>query len=124
MREVLEENYPDVQKVILVCDNLNTHSLGAFYEMYEPEQARLLARRLEIISTPKHGSWLNIAENELSALTRQCVKGMRFETIEELRKAVFAWAKQCNDKQKGVIWQFNCEKARIKLHSLYPKIKN
>ena len=124
MREVLEENYPDVQKVILVCDNLNTHSLGAFYEMYEPEQARLLARRLEIISTPKHGSWLNIAENELSALTRQCVKGMRFGTIEELRKAVFAWAKQCNDKQKGGIWQFNCEKARIKLHSLYPKIKN
>jgi hypothetical protein len=124
VRILLEEDYPNVEKVILVCDNLNVHSLGAFYEAFEPELARSLARRLEIIPTPKHGSWLNIAENELSALTRQCVKGMRFATIEELREAVEAWMKQCNDKQKGVIWQFNCENARIKLHALYPKIKN
>ena len=80
--------------------------------------------RLEIIPTPKHGSWLNIAEHELSALTRQCVKGCRFATIEELREVIEEWMKQCNEKQKGVIWQFNCEKARIKLHDLYPKNKN
>ena len=89
-----------------MCDNLNTHTLGAFYEMFEPVLAHSLARRLEIIPTPKHGSWLNIAENELSALTRQCVKGCRFGTIEELRDVVEAWAKQCNKKQKGVIWQY------------------
>jgi len=124
MREVLDEHYPDAKKVILVCDNLNTHTFGAFYEMFEPVLAHSLARRLEIIPTPKHGSWLNIAENELSALTRQCVKGGRFGTIEELREKVDAWAKQCNKKQKGVIWQFNCEKARVKLRTLYPKIKN
>jgi hypothetical protein len=124
VRILLEEDYPNAEKVILVCDNLNTHSLGALYEAFEPALARSLARRLEIIPTPKHGSWLNIAENELSALTRQCVKGCRFATTEDLREAVEAWMKQCNDKQKGVIWQFNCEKARIKLHALYPKIKN
>ena len=89
-----------------------------------PELAHSLARRLAIISTPKHGSWLNVAENELSALTRQCVKGCRFGTIEQQRAAVEAWMKRCNEKQKGVVWQCNVEKARIKLHSLYPKIKN
>ena len=124
IREVLEENYPDAQKVILVCDNLNVHTYGALYQAFVPEVAHSLARRLEIIPTPKHGSWLNIAENELSALTRQCVKGRRFATIEELREEVLAWAEQCNTKQKGVLWQFDCEKARVKLHSLYPKIKN
>ena len=124
VRILLEEDYPQAEKVILVCDNLNTHSLGALYEAFEPAVAHSLAKRLEIIPTPKHGSWLNIAENELSALTRQCVKGCRFATIEALRKAVEAWMRMCNENQKGVIWQFNCEKARIKLHSLYPKIKN
>jgi hypothetical protein len=107
VRILLEEDYSHAEKVILVCDNLNTHSLGALYEAFEPEVAHSLARRLEIIPTPKHGSWLNIAENELSALTRQCVKGCRFATIEALRETVEAWMKQCNDKQKGVIWQFN-----------------
>ena len=79
--------------------------------------------RLEIIPTPKHGSWLNIAENELSALTIQGVKGRRFGTIEELREEVMAWADQCNNKQKGVQWHLTLENARIKLDSLYPKIK-
>jgi len=102
---------------------LNIHSLGALYEAFEPEVAFSLAQRLEIVPTPKHGSWLNIAENELSALTVQCVKGRRFATIEELTKAVEAWMKTCNEKQKGVRWQFNIEKARVKLHSLYPIIK-
>ena len=113
VRILLEKDYPNAKKVILVCDNLNVHSLGALYEAFEPEVVRSLARRLEIIPTPKHGSWLNIAENELNALTVQCVKGRRFDTIEELREEVLAWAQQCNDKQKGVIWQFNCKNARI-----------
>ena len=118
---LLEEDYPDAEKIRLVCDNLNTHSLGAFYETFEPERARSLVRRLEIVPTPKHGSWLNIAENELSALTVQCVKGRRFATIEELRESVNAWVRECNANQKGVQWQFTTENARIKLDSLYPK---
>ena len=95
--------------------------MGAFYETFEPGLARSLARRLDIVPTPKHGSWLNIAENELSALTIQCVKGRRFATIEELRDEVMAWATACNAKQKGVDWQFTTDQARIKLKSLYPK---
>ena len=87
-----------------------------------PEAARSLSRRLEIIPYSKHGSWLNIAENELSALTVQCVWGVRFGMIEELRAAVEAWAAACNDNQKEVDWQFTPEKARIKLKTLYPKI--
>jgi hypothetical protein len=78
---------------------------------------------LEIIPTPKHGRWLNIAENELSAFTRQCVHGRRFGTMEEWREEVTAWADQCNKKQKDVHWQFTVENARIKLDSLYPQIK-
>ena len=105
----------------LVCDNLNTHTLGALYERFEPCLARSLARRLEFVYTPKHGSWLNIAENELSALTVQCIKECRFGTIEELRAAVQAWAQECNAKRKGVHWQFNTEDARIKLIAIYPK---
>ena len=93
---LLEEDFPDALKVRLVCDNLNVHAGGALYEAFEPKVARSLARRWEIIPTPKHGSWLNIAENELSALTIQCVKGRRFATIEELRKEVQAWAEACN----------------------------
>jgi hypothetical protein len=121
VRILLEEDYPDAEKIRLVCDNLNVHSLGAFYETFSPSHARELSKRLEIIPTPKHGSWLNIAENELSALTAQCVKGRRFGTLEELRDEVTAWATSCNDKQKGVDWQFTTAEARIKLESLYPK---
>ena len=119
---LLEVDYPDAQKIRLVCDNLNVHSLGALHETFESEVVRALSRRLEIIPTPKHGSWLNIAENELSALTVQCVRGVRFGTIEELRAAVEAWAAACNANQKGVDGQFTIEKARIKLKTLYPKI--
>jgi hypothetical protein len=120
---LLEEDFPDAKKVILVCDNLNTHTKGAFYEAFEPEVARSLVCRLEFVYTPKHGSWLNIAENELSSLTVQCVKHRRFGTIEELRKEVEAWAADRNQKQKGVQWHFKIENARVKLKSLYPKIK-
>jgi hypothetical protein len=123
VRILLEQDFPKAKKIKLVCDNLNTHTIGAFYEAFAPEVARSLVCRLEIVYTPKHGSWLNIAENELSAMTAQCVKGCRFGTIEALRKAVEAWAAMCNAKQKGVQWQFTTENARVKLDSLYPKIK-
>src|SRR5262245_28283741 len=83
---VLEGRYAKCQKVTLVCDNLNTHTIGAFYEAFPPERARTLVRRLQFCHTPKHGSWLNIAENELSALTRQCVAGRRFGTLAKLQK--------------------------------------
>src|SRR6266545_6621127 len=85
MAELLRGRYAAAKKVILVCDNLNTHTIGAFYEAFDPATAWALIRRLEFRHTPKHGSWLNIAENELSALTRQCVAGRRFATIDELR---------------------------------------
>jgi hypothetical protein len=121
----LEENFPNTKKSFWFATTLvlffGAHSVGAFYETFEPGLARSLARRLEIVPTPKHGSWLNIAENELSALTAQCVKGRRFGAIEELRDEVMAWAMTCNAKQKGVDWQFTTDQARIKLKSLYPK---
>jgi len=119
---LLEGRYTKAEKVILVCDNLNTHTLGAFYEAFEPERARSLVRRLEIRHTPKHGSWLNIAECELSAMTKQCVRGRRFGTIEELRLETAAWHSRTNEKQRGVDWQMRVADARIKLKSVYPKI--
>ena len=122
VEELLRTRYAGAEKVILVCDNLNTHTRGAFYEAFEPEKARAIVRRLEFRHTPKHGSWLNIAENELSAMTRQCLKDRRFGTIEELRTETRAWQQAINDKQRGVDWQFRIGDARIKLKSLYPKI--
>jgi hypothetical protein len=124
MCAVLEDDFPDAKKIILVCDNLNTHSHGAFYETFERSHARDLTWRLEFVHTPKHGSWLNIAENELSALTRQCVHGRRFGTLEELRENLLAWATSCNKNQKGVQCHLSIENARTKLNALYPKIKN
>lgn len=107
----------------LVCDNLNTHTKGAFYEAYEPEQARQRVRRLDFCHTPKHGSWLNSAENELSAMTRQCITGRRFESVELLREETTAWHAHTNDQQRGVDWQFKVEDARVKLKSVYPKLQ-
>jgi hypothetical protein len=120
---LLEGRYADCEKVILVCDNLNTHTKGAFYEAFEPERARRLARRVEFRHTPKHGSWLNVAENELSSLTRQCVAGRRFGDIETLRAETSAWASDVNAAQRGVDWQMKIDDARRKLKSVYPKIK-
>jgi len=119
--ELLRTRYATAEKVILVCDNLNTHTMGAFYEAFDPETARALVRRLEFRHTPKHGSWLNIAENELSSMTRQCIQGRRFATIELLRQETVAWQQHSNDKQRGVDWQFRIDDARIKLKSVYPK---
>ena len=123
VEELLRTRYATAEKVILVCDNLNTHTKGAFYEAFEPEKARSIVRRLEFRHTPKHGSWLNIAENELSSMTRQCVSDRRFGTIEILRQETAAWQEHCNAKQRGVDWQFQIGDARTKLKSLYPKIK-
>jgi hypothetical protein len=123
MAHVLEGRYADCEKVILVSDNLNTHTKGAFYEAFAPERARQLVRRIEFRHTPKHGSWLNIAENELSSLTRQCVDGRRFGDVETLRDETAAWSCDVNSTQRGVDWQMKIENARCKLISVYPKIK-
>ena len=123
MAALLEGRYAACERVILVCDNLNTHAKGAFYEVFAPERARRLVRRLEFRHTPKHGSWLNIAENELSALTRQCVAGRRFGDVEALRRESSAWSIDVNGRQKGVEWHMKIDDARVKLASVYPKIK-
>lgn len=120
---LLEGRYAECESVVLVCDQLNTHTKGAFYEVFEPERARQLVRRLQFCYTPKHGSWLNIAENELSSLTRQCVAGRRFGDITTLQKEVKAWAIDINSTQRGVDWQMKIDDARCKLTSVYPKIK-
>lgn len=119
---LLRTRYARAEKVILISDNLNTHTKGAFYEAFAPEEARALVRRLEFRHTPKHGSWLNIAENELSSMTRQCLSGRRIPDIETLRRETAAWAVSSNERQRGVDWQFTIEDARRKLKSLYPKI--
>ena len=123
MARLLEGRYADCDRVILVCDNLNTHTKGAFYAAFEPERARQLVRRIEFHHTPKHGSWLNIAENELSSLTRQCVSGRRFPDEETLRAETAAWSTDVNATQRGVDWQMKIEDARCKLKSVYPKIE-
>jgi hypothetical protein len=123
MARLLEGRYADCEKVMLVCDNLNTHTKGAFYEVFEPERARALVRRIEFCHTPKHGSWLNIAENELSSLTRQCVTGRRFADIPTLQDETSAWSLDVNSTQRGVDWQMKIDDARCKLKSVYPKIK-
>lgn len=123
MGRLLEGRYAHCQQVIVVCDNLNTHTIGAFYEAFEPERARQLVRRLVFCHTPKHGSWLNIAENELSSLTRQCVSGRRFGDVPTLREETSAWSTDVNNTQRGVVWQMTINDARSKLISIYPKIK-
>jgi hypothetical protein len=108
-------------RITLVCDNLNTHKLSSLYRAFAPEEALRIARKLEIVHTPKHGSWLNIAESELSVLTRQCLSGHIGE-IETVQNKARAWTKERNTKQKGVQWQFTAEDARTKLYRLYPKV--
>ena len=117
-----QERYQDAEEITLVCDNLNTHKLSAFYEAFEPQEARRLARKVKLVHTPKHGSWLNMAEPELSVLTRQCLN-TRIATQEEVEKQVKAWTARRNQQQIGVNWQFSTEDARIKLKRLYPKIE-
>jgi hypothetical protein len=122
MKWLLDEQYPDAKKVILVMDNLNTHGKHSFYEAFSPDEAFRLSQRLEIHYTPKHGSWLNIAECELSALSIQCLGDRRISSIDELNKNLSAWHIKRNSSQKGVIWQFTNSAARIKLLHLYPVV--
>ena len=121
IKEMLEERYAEADKVILVMDNLNTHNMASLYTAFPPEEARCLADRLEIHYTPKHGSWLNIAEIELSVLKRQCLAG-RIDCIEKMRTEVAAWNADRNNRQAKVDWQFRTNDARIKLKRLYPKL--
>jgi hypothetical protein len=122
LRWVVEEVHPDAEKVVLVMDNLNTHKLASLYETFPPEQARRIAERLEIHHTPKHGSWLNMAEIELSVLSGQCL-AQRLESQEAVQKEVGAWEEERNERQVGVNWQFTTADARIKLRKLYPTVQ-
>lgn len=122
MRDLLDGRYAGLAKVCVVMDNLNTHSTGAFYEAFPPAEARRLAERLEIHHTPKHGSWLNIAENELSALEKQCL-ARRLGTIAELQREVRAWHIARNEACVRVSWRFSIDRAREKLARVYPLIQ-
>jgi DDE superfamily endonuclease len=117
---LLSIDYPDANKIILVMDNLNTHTLGSLYEAFEPAKARALAQRLEIHHTPKHGSWLNIAEIELSALTRQCLD-RRINDLDVLNAELAAWQHTVNTDQRQVNWHFTTRDARTRLRHLYPE---
>jgi hypothetical protein len=122
VRWLVEEVHPDAEKVVLVMDNLNTHKVASLYEAFPPERARRIAERLEIHHTPRHGSWLNVAEIELSVLTRQCLD-RRIASAEELRREVAAWEGERNERAVEVRWRFTTADARIKLHRLYPSLK-
>jgi len=121
IKGMLDERYPDAVMVCLVMDNLNTHGPASLYETFEPKEARRLAERLEIHYTPKHGSWLNMAEIELSALNGQCLD-RRIADIETLRTHIAAWENNRNNQQAKIQWRFSTTDARIKLKHLYPKL--
>jgi hypothetical protein len=120
---LLEGRCAACPQIILVSDNLNTHTRGAFYEAFSPERARALVRRIQFCHTPKHGSWLNIAENELSSLTRQCLAKRRIGDLKTLQTEIGAWSLDVNNTQRGVEWHMKIDDARWKLKSVYPKIK-
>ena len=113
--------YPDAEKIVLVMDNLNTHSPASLYKAFPPEEARQILKRFEIHYTPKHGSWLDIAEIELNVMTRQCLS-RRIDSIERLRNELSAWESERNNSHAKVKWQFTTKDARIKLTSLYPEL--
>ena len=119
VKQLLTVDYPDADQVVLVMDNLNTHNTASLYEAFAPAEAFALAQRLEIHHTPKHGSWLNIAEIELSALTRQCLD-RRISDLTVLDTELAAWQHATNTDQRQVHWQFTTDDARIKLRHLYP----
>lgn len=121
IKYLVDEMYPDAEKIILVMDNLNTHKPASLYKKYQPEEARRIIKKLEIHYTPKHGSWLDIAEIELNVMTRQCLS-RRIESIEILRSELAAWEAERNNKQATVKWQFTTRDARVKLISLYPEL--
>ena len=119
LKRLADEEYPDAEKIVLVCDNLKTHNAHFLYERFSPEEAHRLKQRFEWHFTPEHGSWLNIAECELSVLSRQCLN-RRISDLETLQTEVKAWETQRNETPHTVNWQFKTSDARIKLKSLYP----
>ena len=119
---IVEQMYPDAEKITLIEDNLSAHKLSALYEIFEPQRARSIIEKLEVVRTPKHGSWLNIAECELSVLTRQALKE-RIPDQKTLEEIVKAWYQKRNEKQKKVDWQFKNKDARIKLKRLYLSVQ-
>jgi len=121
IRGMLDERYPDAVKVRLVLDNLNTHAAASLYQTFEPQEARRLAERLELHYTPKHGSWLNVAEIELSVLQRQCLN-RRIPDRDTMRSEIDAWEGDRNHRPSKIDWQFTTSDARIKLKHLYPKL--
>jgi hypothetical protein len=123
MKEEIIDRYPYAKKIVLVMDNLNTHKMASFYEAYAPAQAKALADRLEVHYTPKHGSWLDMAETELSVLQRQCLGTKRVPTKTRLEKELKAWETKRNQNQRGVNWQYTTRDARTKLKRLYPVIE-
>ena len=123
IKYLVDVSYPDCPKIILVMDNLNTHTITSLYKTYPALEARRIARRLEIHFTPKHGSWLNMAEVELNVMTRQCLS-RRIAAIDELRQELAAWETGRNKSVARINWQFTTESARTKLISLYPKFDN
>lgn len=121
VRRLVDEDFPDAEKIVLVCDNLNTHNISSLYEKFTPEESMRISRKLEIHHTPKHGSWLDMAEIELSAFTKECLN-RRIGSIEEMKKEAKAWYSDRNARPKGIDWQFSVSDARLKLKHLYPTI--
>ncbi len=122
LMQLSDEHYPGAEKILLVCDNLSTHTPAALYEAFEPAEARRLAQRFEWHDTPKHGSWLNVAEAELSVLARQCLD-RRIPDVEVLKEEVAAWERERNRAVVKVLWQFTTAESRVKLKSLYPTLQ-
>lgn len=122
IKHLVDEVYKDAEKIVLVCDQLNTHNFSSLYETFAPDEARRISERIELHHTPKHGSWLDMAEIELSAFTGQCLN-RRIGSIEELKAASRAWYLNRNSKQKGINWQFTTDDARVKLKHLYPVLE-
>lgn len=121
VKQIADDWYKDAKKIILVMDNLTSHSSSALYEAFEPEEAKRIWDRFEFIYTPKHGSWLNMAEIELNVLMGQCLN-RRIDNIETIRKETIAWQSYRNNKEATINWQFTTKDARIKLKKLYPTI--
>jgi hypothetical protein len=120
VRRLLEEDYPEARQITLVCDNLNTHRIASLYHAFDAPLAHQLRRRLRLVHTPKNGSWLNMAEMELSLLSRQCLGKRRLQTAAMLQNTIHAWQSSRNAQHCGTRWQFTTQDARIKLRSLYP----
>jgi hypothetical protein len=123
IRKLVDEDFPQADSIMLVCDNLNTHDLASLYESFAPEEAHRLMRKLVLCHTPRNGSWLNVAEIELSVLAEQCLD-RRIEDEATLQRELTAWQKQRNQKASKVHWQFSTADARIKLRRLYPTIED